>query len=186
MNRILISIIGPTSIGKTNLTIKLAKYYKTEILSCDSKQFYKELKIGTSRPTQKQLKTIKHHFIGNLNVKQDYNIYKFYKDINKKLKKLFKKYNILFMVGGSCLYETTIIEGINYIPKINKKKINNYRNKLNKINIKLLLKELKKKDNFFFNFILKNKKDKRKIIRALEVLHFTKKKFSFFLKKKKN
>lgn len=98
------------------------------------------------------------------------------------MKKLFNKYNIIFMVGGSCLYEKSIIEGINYIPKINTKKKLIYRNKQNKKQLKYLLKKIKKEDyNFYKN--LKNKKDKRKIIRALEIKKFTKKKFSYFLKK---
>lgn len=184
MIKYLISIIGPTSIGKTNLSIYLAKKLKTEIISCDSRQFYKELNIGTSKPSKKNLKKIKHHFINNLSIKNNYNIYLYEKDVIKKLKKLFKKYNIILLVGGSCLYENTIIKGINILPKINKKKLYNIRKKLYSKNIKNLLKILKKNDINYFNK-LKNKKDKRKIIRALEIKKITKKKFSYFLKKNK-
>ncbi|WGH26572.1 MAG: hypothetical protein NHG02_00890 [Candidatus Shikimatogenerans bostrichidophilus] len=183
--KVLISIVGPTGIGKTKLSIYLAKKIKTDnIISCDSRQFYKELKIGTSQPTKKNLKKIKHHFIGNFSLKKEYNIYKFEKDIIKLLYKLFKKYNNILMVGGSCLYEKSIIEGINYIPSINKKKLNKIRKKLFLKKRKILLKKLKKNDIDYFNY-LKNKKDKRKIIRGLEIKKILKKKISYFYKKKK-
>ncbi|WGH27214.1 MAG: tRNA (adenosine(37)-N6)-dimethylallyltransferase MiaA [Candidatus Shikimatogenerans bostrichidophilus] len=161
----------------------LAKKLKTEIISCDSRQFYKELKIGTSKPSKKNFKNIKHHFINNLSIKNNYNIYLYEKDVIKILKKIFKKNNIVIMVGGSCLYENTIIKGINRIPNIKKKKLYKLRKKLNNKNIKYLLKKLKKKDYSFYKK-LNNKKDKRKIIRALEIIKITKKKFSYFLKKK--
>ncbi|WGH27581.1 MAG: tRNA (adenosine(37)-N6)-dimethylallyltransferase MiaA [Candidatus Shikimatogenerans bostrichidophilus] len=182
--KVLISIIGPTGIGKTKLSIYLAKKIKTEIISCDSRQFYKELKIGTSQPSKKKLKEIKHHFIGNLSIKEEYNIYKYEKDIIKLLSKLFLKYNNILMVGGSCLYEKAIIEGINYIPNINKYKLQKIRKKLFSKKISFLLKKLKKKDIKYFNY-LKNKKDKRKIIRGLEIKKILKKKISFFYNKKK-
>ncbi|MDH3004841.1 MAG: tRNA (adenosine(37)-N6)-dimethylallyltransferase MiaA [Candidatus Shikimatogenerans sp. JK-2022] len=183
--KILISIVGPTSIGKTKLSIFLAKYYKTEIISCDSKQFYKELNIGTSKPKKKELENIKYHFINNLSIKKKYNIYNFENDVLKKLKKIFKKKKIIFLVGGSCLYEKTIIEGLNYFPKIKTKNQKKFRKILEKKKIEDLISLIKKKDFFFYKNILKNKKDKFKIIRALEVLFFTKKKFSFFLNKPK-
>ncbi|MDH3003807.1 MAG: tRNA (adenosine(37)-N6)-dimethylallyltransferase MiaA [Candidatus Shikimatogenerans sp. JK-2022] len=180
----LISIVGPTSVGKTNLSIYLAKKFNTEIISCDSRQFYKELNIGTSKPSKKILKKIKHHFINNLNIYKNYNIYLFEKEVIKKLNKLFNKYNLIIMVGGSCLYEKTIIKGISILPKINKKKLYNLRKKLNNKNIKKLIKKIKKEDYLFFKK-LKNKKDKRKIIRALEIKLITKKKFSYLKKKNK-
>ncbi|MDH3004250.1 MAG: tRNA (adenosine(37)-N6)-dimethylallyltransferase MiaA [Candidatus Shikimatogenerans sp. JK-2022] len=183
--KLLVSIIGPTGIGKTKVTIKLAKFFNTEIISCDSRQFYKELKIGTSTPNNKDLKKIKHHFIGHKSIIDNYNVYKFQNDAINLIKKLFNIYNIIFLVGGSLLYEKSIIEGINYIPKIkNKKKLLIYRNKLYKKSNSYLLKKIKKKDNIFYKNFLKNKKDKIKIIRALEVYHFNKKKISYYYKKK--
>ncbi|WOX79228.1 tRNA (adenosine(37)-N6)-dimethylallyltransferase MiaA [Candidatus Shikimatogenerans bostrichidophilus] len=180
----LISIVGPTGIGKTKLSIYLAKKFKTEIISCDSRQFYKELNIGTSKPSNKQLKQIKHHFIGHLNIKKNYNISLFEKDVIKQLNKLFKKYKVIIMVGGSGLYEKTIIEGINLIPNIKKKKKLKIRKILNKKKLEYLLNKLKKKDINYYN-LLKNKKDKRKIIKALEFKYCTKKKLSSFYYKKK-
>ncbi|WOX79096.1 tRNA (adenosine(37)-N6)-dimethylallyltransferase MiaA [Candidatus Shikimatogenerans bostrichidophilus] len=180
----LISIVGPTGIGKTKLSIYLAKKFKTEIISCDSRQFYKQLNIGTSKPSKKQLKQIKHHFIGHLNIKNNYNISLFEKEVIKKLIKLFKKYKIIIMVGGSGLYEKTIIEGINIIPNINKKKKLKIRKILNKKNLEYLLNKLKKKDINYY-YLLKNKKDKRKIIKALEFKYCTNKTISSFYYKKK-
>ncbi|WGH24763.1 MAG: tRNA (adenosine(37)-N6)-dimethylallyltransferase MiaA [Candidatus Shikimatogenerans bostrichidophilus] len=181
---LLVSIIGPTGIGKTNISIKLAKYFNTEIISCDSRQFYKELKIGTSRPNKNQLNIVKHHFIGHKSILDDYNVYNYYIDAYKKMKILYKKYNILFLVGGSLLYEKSIIDGIDYIPNIDKNKLYLYRNKLLKKKNNYLLKKLKQIDyNYYKN--LKNKKDNRKIIRALEVKFFTNKKLSSYFSKKK-
>ncbi|WGH25130.1 MAG: tRNA (adenosine(37)-N6)-dimethylallyltransferase MiaA [Candidatus Shikimatogenerans bostrichidophilus] len=181
----LISILGPTGIGKTKISINLANFFKTEIISCDSRQFYKELKIGTSIPNFNYLKKVKHHFIGHISIFEDYNVYTFQNDAINILKKLFKSYNIVFIVGGSFLYEKSVIEGINYIPNINKKLLFIYREKLYKKSLNILLNKVKKKDYFFFKKILKKKKDKRKIIRALEIIHFTKKKISYFYKRKK-
>ncbi|MDH3004673.1 MAG: tRNA (adenosine(37)-N6)-dimethylallyltransferase MiaA [Candidatus Shikimatogenerans sp. JK-2022] len=182
----LISILGPTGIGKTNLTFKLAKFFKTEIISCDSRQFYKELNIGTSKPNNTQLKLVKHHFIGNKSIFEDYNVFIYKNEVIKKIKKLYKSYNILFLVGGSFLYEKSIIEGLDNLPIIkNKKKLLFYRKKLYLKNNNYLLKKIKIKDFNFYKNILKNKKDKRKIIRALEILHFTKKKISNLFNKKK-
>ncbi|MDH3004693.1 MAG: tRNA (adenosine(37)-N6)-dimethylallyltransferase MiaA [Candidatus Shikimatogenerans sp. JK-2022] len=180
----LISIIGPTGIGKTKLTIFLAKYFKTEIISCDSRQFYKELNIGTSKPSIKQLKIIKHHFISHISILNKYNIYKYENDVLLLMNKLFLKYNIIFLVGGSLLYEKTVIEGLNFIPKIKgegKKKLNKY---LKKKNIKYLLKKLKKLDIIYYKN-LKNKNNKKKLIKDLIIIYLTKKNITYFYKKKK-
>ncbi|MDH3004494.1 MAG: tRNA (adenosine(37)-N6)-dimethylallyltransferase MiaA [Candidatus Shikimatogenerans sp. JK-2022] len=184
--KLLISIIGPTGIGKTKITIKLAKYFKSKIISCDSRQFYKELKIGTSCPSNKDLKKIKHYFIGHISIFKNYNVYKFEQEALKKIKKLFKFYKIIFLVGGSFLYEKSIIEGINYIPNIkNKKKLFLFRKKMLKKSNNFLIKKIKKEDYIFYKEYLNNKKDKIKIIRALEVKYFNNIKISTYYKKKK-
>ncbi|WGH24580.1 MAG: tRNA (adenosine(37)-N6)-dimethylallyltransferase MiaA [Candidatus Shikimatogenerans bostrichidophilus] len=176
---LLVSIIGPTGIGKTNLSIKLANYFNSEIISCDSRQFYKELSIGTSKPNNKQLNIVKHHFIGHKTILDNYTVYNYYIDVYKKMEELYKQYNILFLVGGSLLYEKSIINGINYIPYINRKRLLIYRDKLYKKDNSYLIKKLIKEDYNYYK-ILKNKKDNRKIIRALEVKYFTKKKLSSY------
>ena len=142
----LIIILGPTAIGKTSLSIKLAEHYKTEIISADSRQFYKELKIGAAPPNKKELSQIKHNFIHNLSVNQDYNVGKFEKDAMKKIKEIFEKKEKIIMVSGSGLYIDAICKGFDEIPdipvKLRKKVIDLYENN----GIDFLQLELKKYD----------------------------------------
>ena len=90
MNKFLITIVGPTAIGKTSLAIKLAKHYQTEVISADSRQFYKELNIGTAKPTSEELSSVKHHLINNISVTDDYDISQFQSDASQKITNLFK------------------------------------------------------------------------------------------------
>ncbi|WP_185862983.1 tRNA (adenosine(37)-N6)-dimethylallyltransferase MiaA [Blattabacterium cuenoti] len=178
---LLIFILGPTSVGKTSISIFLAKKLKTEILSCDSRQFYQELKIGSSRPTVKELESIPHHFIGHLTIHQSYNAKCFEKDSLKKMKQLFKKYSVLIMVGGSGLYEKSITEGLSDIPNIDlnirNDLIYNFKNK----GIVFLQKEIHKLSSIPTNIDMNNP---RRLIRYLEIIKSTGKNPSFFFKKK--
>ena len=111
-NKQLIIIHGPTGIGKTTLSIELAKYYNTEIISCDSRQFYKELKIGTAPPNPQELAAVKHHFIHHLSVTDNYNVGAFEQDAINKIEQLFHAYDKLIMVGGSGLYIDAVCKGV--------------------------------------------------------------------------
>ena len=117
----IIVIVGPTGIGKTDLSIKLAKNLKTEIISFDSRQFFKELKIGTAPPCQDQLKLIQHHFIHNISINDEYNAGLYEKDAIKKINELHKKYDDIILVGGSGLYVKAIIDFHENHKIINKK-----------------------------------------------------------------
>ena len=116
-----IFIIGPTAIGKTQLSIELAKTLNTEIISCDSRQFYKELKIGSAPPNDQELSEIKHHFIQNLSVTDNYSAGQFEIDAIKLIKKLHKTNNTIIAVGGSGLYIDAICKGFNKIPEVSEK-----------------------------------------------------------------
>ena len=100
MNKFLITIVGPTAIGKTSLAIKLAKHYQTEVISADSRQFYKELNIGTAKPTSEELSSVKHHLINNISVTDDYDISQFQSDARKKINNVFKMKDFAIMVGA--------------------------------------------------------------------------------------
>ena len=115
----LISVVGTTGIGKTKLAIALAQNFSTEIISCDSRQFFREMKIGTAAPSEDELSQAKHHFIGQLSVKDYYSIGQFEHDSLELLYQLFEKYNIVIMVGGSMMYEKAVIEGLNDLPEAN-------------------------------------------------------------------
>ena len=163
----LITIVGPTAIGKTSLSIFIASYFKTEIISCDSRQFYKEMTIGTAVPEKEELAEVPHHFIQNRSVFEDYNVGAFERDALNVLDTLFKKHNIVVMVGGSGLYVKAVIEGLDDFPKIDstiRLELNNiYKNE----GIIPLQQQLKKLDIETYNTISLD--NPQRIIRALEI-----------------
>ena len=183
MNRHLITIIGPTAIGKTNLAIKLADYFKTEIVSADSRQFYKEMNIGTAKPSNSELNSIKHHLINNKSINDNYNISDYEKDALKSIKSIFNKNDAAILVGGSGLYINTVLYGLDEIPGISDEIRNSLYLDLELKGIKKLQEELKLLDPASYSDIDIN--NPRRLIRALEVSISTGKSYSSFLKKKK-
>ena len=183
MNNYLISVIGTTAIGKTSLSIKLAKYFNTEIISADSRQFYKEMQIGTAAPTLNELKQAKHHFIHHKSIKDNYSVGSFEKDAITCLNELFKTHNIVIMVGGSGLYVDAITKGLDYFPDVDP----NIRKRLNQeleLNgIESLQKQLKYLDKKAYNSIAID--NPHRVIRALEICIGTGKPYSSFLNKEK-
>lgn len=109
-------VAGPTAVGKTSYAIQLAQQLNTEILSADSRQFYKQMKIGTAVPSSEELAAVPHHFIQHLEIDEDYNVHKYEKDALRKMEQLFKKYDQLVMVGGSGLYLNAVAYGIDDLP----------------------------------------------------------------------
>lgn len=179
----LIVLLGPTASGKTSLSIEIAQKLNTEILSCDSRQFYKELKIGSAPPSKEELAIVKHHFIHHLSINENYSIGQFEKDAIKKITELFKAHNYLLLVGGSGLYIDAICNGIDKIPNIS----NNVREKINneykKNGITWLQEKIKKIDPDFYKSADINNPQRLK--RCYEVFHQTGKRFSTFHKKEK-
>lgn len=180
-NKRLIVISGATAIGKTALSIQLAQHFNSEIISADSRQFYKELKIGATPPSQEELIKVKHHFIQHLSVKDDYNVGLFEKDAIAVLYTLFKKTDTLIMAGGSGLYIDTVCNGLDTFPevdeKIKKELIAEYKNK----GITFLQDELKKRDPVYFDIVDIN--NPQRLIRALAVIRESRKPFSSFRNK---
>ena len=115
-NKTLISIVGPTAIGKTALSIQLAKKFGCEIISADSRQFYKEMKIGTAKVTKKEMDGVPHHFVNFISIEEKYTAGQFEKEVLSKLDKLFKKNDTVIMVGGSGLYVNAVLNGIDEVP----------------------------------------------------------------------
>ncbi len=183
MGKHLITIIGPTAIGKTNLAIKIANYFKTEIVSADSRQFYKEMNIGTAKPSTSELNSIKHHLINNKSVNDNYNIYDYEKDALKSIESIFNKNDIAILVGGSGLYINTVLYGLDEIPEISAEVRNSLYLDLELKGIKTLQEKLKLLDPSSYRSIDIN--NPRRLIRALEVSISTGKSYSSFLKKKK-
>lgn len=176
----LIIITGPTAIGKTGLAIFLAKQLNTEIVSFDSRQFYKEMKIGTAAPTTEELAEVSHHFIGNLSIHEHYTVGDFEKDAIKKLNELFQKYDNIVMVGGSGMFEKAVTKGLDEFPKVDDKIRQNLNRKLENQGIVSLQKELLQTDPDYYRQVDLN--NPVRIIRALEIYRGTGKPFSSFRK----
>ena len=167
MANYLISIVGATAIGKTALSIQIAQYFNAEIISCDSRQFYKKMKIGTAVPSTKELAAAKHHFIQNRSIFEDYSVGQFEKDALEKLNQLFLKNNIVIMVGGSGLYANAVINGLDYFPEVAPEIRENLNELLNEKGIEHLQNQLKKLDIDSYNSI--EISNPHRLIRALEI-----------------
>jgi tRNA dimethylallyltransferase len=183
MGNYLISVVGPTAIGKTALSIKLAQHFKTEILSADSRQFYKEMSIGTAAPTADELNAVKHHFIHHKSIQEDYNVGAFENEALITLNSLFKNKDVVIMVGGSGLYIDAVTKGLDDFPEVE----SNIRKQLNddlKIKgISYLQEKLKSLDQKSYNTIAID--NPHRVIRALEICIGTDKPYSSFINKPK-
>ena len=182
MKKVLITIVGPTAVGKTDLAIKLANLFNTEIISADSRQFYKELNIGTAKPSKLELESNKHHLINNISINDDYNISQFQNDADKIILDVFSKNKYAILVGGSGLYIDAVLYGIDKIPKVRpsvRKKLND---EFERNGLKSLTAKLTELDPDSLKTIDIN--NPRRVIRALEVTISTKLPYSSFLKTK--
>ena len=183
MKKLLVFVVGPTAIGKTSIAIDLATHFNTEIISCDSRQFYKEMNIGTAKPSPNEIKKIKHHLVGNISVNKDYNISEFTNDADDILGSILNKKNIAILVGGSGLYIESLIFGIDQIPEVSLDLRNKLNDDLKNNGIKFLQDWLKKIDPEIFDKI--DIKNPRRVIRALEICLTSKKKYSQIIDKTK-
>lgn len=179
----LITIVGPTAIGKTALSIQLAKQYKCDIISCDSRQFYKEMCIGTAVPDEDELNAATHHFIQNRSVFDDYSVGDFEKDAIQKLNTLFTKNTTQIMVGGSGLYVDAVLKGLDYFPNVDPKIRENLNQQLENEGIEVLQQQLKELDITSYNTVAIE--NPHRLIRALEICIGTEKPYSSFINKEK-
>lgn len=163
----LIIIVGPTAIGKTALGIALAKKLTTSIISCDSRQFFKEMTIGTAVPNTKELAAAKHYFIQNRSIFETYNVGEFERDVLTKLEDLFKENNVQIMVGGSGLYVDAVCEGLDYFPKVPLEIRERLAQQLELEGINSLQQQLKKLDPITYADIALD--NPHRIMRALEI-----------------
>lgn len=177
----LIVIVGPTGIGKTNLGIYLAQKLDTEIISADSRQFYKELKIGTAVPTDDELKLVKHHFIANKSIHDYYNASSFEFEVIDLLATLFKEKKQIILLGGSGMYIDAVCRGIDDLPEIDMKIRNKLINKYEKEGIESLRFELKRLDPEYY--AIADLKNHKRLLKALEISMMTGQPYSVFRKK---
>ena len=176
MQKTLISIIGSTGIGKTKLAIEIAKHFGTEIISCDSRQFFKEMKIGTATPTDEELAQAKHHFIGHLSVQDYYSIGQYEEDALEKIEEIFEKNDFAVLVGGSMMYEKAVVEGLNDLPEANAENQEKLQKILDEEGLEKLQEILKNLDEEYYNVV--HKENPRRLLRAIDVIWQTGRKYS--------
>ena len=172
----LVVIAGPTAVGKTDVAIHLASLFNSEIISADSRQFYREMSIGTAKPDQNQLTKINHHFIGQLSISDYYNVSIFENDVLSLLKSLFEKYNIVFLVGGSGLYIDAVCKGIDDFPDPAPELRNYLKAVLIQDGISKLQEMLQHLDPEYYSAVDIN--NPNRLLRAIEVCQTTGQKFS--------
>ena len=179
----LINIVGPTAIGKTALAIKLAHHFGTQIISSDSRQFFKEMSIGTAVPSKEELSETVHHFIQHKSIFESYSVGDFERDTIKFLENFYKKNSIIIMVGGSGLYSNAVLYGLDEFPDISQQIREDLNSEYKNKGIEFLQKKLQQLDpQHYENVDIYNP---QRIIRALEVCIGTGKAYSSFLNKKK-
>ena len=186
----LITIVGPTAIGKTSLSIALAQHFNCEIISCDSRQFYKEMTIGTAVPSELELSSANHHFIHNKSIFDNYNVGDFEKEALSKLDELFKTNDFAILVGGFGLYVDAILKGFDAIPEIDKSVRDSVISDYEINGIEYLQESLKKLDpNYYADLTQKNPQtlsNPQRMMRFLEVCLGTEKPYSTFINQNKN
>jgi len=171
MQKTLLILLGPTGVGKTELSIDIAKYYHTDIISCDSRQIYKELSIGTAVPDQQTLETIPHYFIHSHSIHDYYNASRFEIEVLEKLELLFQKKNIVLMTGGSMMYIDAICKGIDDLPEVDVELRKSLMDRMEAEGIESLRNELRYLDPVYYKEVdLRNPK---RILHALEICLMT-------------
>lgn len=174
----LVCIVGPTAIGKTALSIKMASHFSTEIVSADSRQFYKEMNIGTAVPSEDELSLAKHHFIQHISIQDDYNVGKFEEDAIEVLDHIFESSSKAILVGGSGLYQKAVTEGLDSFPEIPSEIRQKYNSILKTEGLKKLQALLQEKDPETYKTIKLS--NPRRITRALEVIEVSGQSFFSF------
>ena len=170
-NRLLIVIAGPTAVGKTSAGIHLARNFSTEIISADSRQFYREMKIGTAAPSTEELSLAKHHFVHQLSIQETYNVSRFEADALALLDNLFQKHQVVLMVGGSGLYINAVCHGIDILPDPDPDIRSKLKDLLTTSGINALVDELMQVDPDYARQV--DLSNPARLIRALEICRIT-------------
>ena len=180
----LIAIVGPTAVGKTAMAISLAQYFKTEIISADSRQFYREMTIGTAKPDLEELDSAPHHFINSHSITQDYSAGDFEREALHKLDELFRQNDVVVMVGGSGLFVRALCEGLDDLPKAGDEVRERLNNEMAQLGLEQMKERLKTIDPVYYQ--IADIDNPQRVVRALEVFEATGKPMSFYHKKDLN
>ncbi|MCK5135762.1 MAG: tRNA (adenosine(37)-N6)-dimethylallyltransferase MiaA [Bacteroidales bacterium] len=179
MEKRLVVLAGPTAIGKTALGIEIAKHFRTEIISADSRQIYRETNIGTAVPSPDELAAVTHHFIQTVSLKESYNASRYEQEVLYRLNKLFKQHDLVLMVGGSGLYINAVCQGIDELPSADPELRSQLLKRHEAEGLEPLTQELKKLDPVSHDRI--DLKNHMRVLKALEVSIQTGKPYSSFL-----
>ncbi|SFB43923.1 tRNA (adenosine(37)-N6)-dimethylallyltransferase MiaA [Algoriphagus aquimarinus] len=179
----LILVVGPTAVGKTDLCLNLAKNFKTEIVSCDSRQFYREMNLGTAKPSSDELKQVPHHFINSLSIEEEYDVRKFESEALALLDELYEHHQVVIMTGGSGLFADAIVNGMDEMPEIAPEIRATIIQEYEQKGLAFLQEGVAKNDPEYFAIV--DQKNPQRLMRALEIWRGTGKKFSSFRVKSK-
>lgn len=183
MQKYLIVIGGATASGKTNLSIQLAQYFQAEIFSCDSRQFYREMNIGTAKPTKEELAAAPHHFINSLGIHENYSVGDYEKDVIQALAHYFEEKNIAILVGGSGLYIQAVCEGLDEYPDVPIQIREELETLFQQKGIIALQKELEQIDPIYYAKV--DRQNPHRLMRAIAVYRASGQAFSSFQNQKK-
>lgn len=174
----LVVLLGPTGIGKTELSLSLAKLLSSPIVSADSRQIYNTIKIGTAAPAEAELSQVKHYFVGSLNLEDYYSAAQYESDVMELLESLFTTHDTILMTGGSMMYIDAVTKGIDDIPTVDDETREILKQRLESDGLDTLLKELKLLDPEYYNIV--DKKNHKRIVHALEICYMTGRTFTSF------
>lgn len=180
-NKFVVLIAGPTAVGKSHVAIHLASLLNAEIFSADSRQIFKEMDIGTAKPSIEELASVKHHFINNISIEDNYSVGRYESELKQALESYFVDHDIAIVCGGTGLYIKALTDGIDYFPDIPLQVVNDYDLKLENEGLGALLAELEMLDPKYYAIV--DKHNSRRIIRALSVIKVSGISYTAFLVK---
>ena len=183
LKKYLVILTGPTAVGKSSMALEIAKHFKTEIISADSRQCFQEISIGTAKPSKDDLIEVPHHFVDCLSIQDHYTAGDYEKEYLAVTEKLFKKHDLVILTGGTGLYIDALCEGLDQFPKVAEADLNFYKEKHQKEGIEVLQNLLKEQDPSYYEFV--DKQNAHRLIRALSVIKSSGQAFSSFLNKEK-
>lgn len=178
----LIIIAGPTAIGKTDLSLRIAQDLNAHIFSCDSRQIYKEMNIGTAKPSQKELSVVPHHFIDHVSIQDNYSVGRYLREFDEQIESYFQDHDVAILTGGTGLYIKAILEGINEFPDTKAEDVDYYESLLRTEGIEPLQEELKSKDPEYYQEV--DIHNGARLIRALSLMKSSEHPFSYYRNKK--
>ena len=183
MDKTLIVITGPTAVGKTRLCIDIAKHFGIPIINADSRQIYKELKIGTASPTEEEMREVQHYFVGTLSLEDYYSASLYEQQVLSLLETLFKKQDYALMSGGSMMYIDAVCNGIDDIPTIDDETRQTMKRRLQEEGLDSLCEELQRLDPEYYQIV--DRQNPKRVVHALEICTMTGKAYTSFRKREK-